>query len=187
MNAWTHKCITLLFKKGSHLPDGEFLSFDSILKSFFSSSVKNVLSPHSGQHPSTVFTCSPSLLLAHALLSLSSFFFFCLSFSLEGSCLRGVTAGTVVLLSVGALLAGNWQHGCCSAAKKGKNPNKETDITSFSWSMQSIKAQWVCMNVKRQLNKTRWSSSSGWLCLTNSSPLRPFWLPLEVSVLQSSD
>ncbi|MED6278137.1 hypothetical protein CHARACLAT_020649 [Characodon lateralis] len=54
------------------LPDGEFLSFDSILKSFFSSSVKNLLPLRSGQHPSTVFTCSP-------LSFLRLFFLFCLS------------------------------------------------------------------------------------------------------------
>lgn len=40
------------------LPDGEFLSFDSILKSFFSSSDENVLSLQSGQHPSTVLAHS---------------------------------------------------------------------------------------------------------------------------------
>ena len=44
------------------LPAGVFLSFDSILKSFFSSSVKNALSSRSGQHPSTVFTLGPFLL-----------------------------------------------------------------------------------------------------------------------------
>lgn len=38
----------------SSLPDGRFLSFDSILKSFFSPLDENRLSPRSGQRPSTV-------------------------------------------------------------------------------------------------------------------------------------
>lgn len=58
------------------LPDGEFLSFDSILKSFFSSSVKNLLSPQSGQHPSTVFTSSPLLLALVLSLVFPSISFF---------------------------------------------------------------------------------------------------------------
>lgn len=58
------------------LPDGEFLSFDSILKSFFSSSVKNLLSPQSGQHPSTVFTRSPLLLALVLSLYFPSICFF---------------------------------------------------------------------------------------------------------------
>lgn len=97
------------------LPDGEFLSFDSILKSFFSSSVKNVLSPQSGQHPSTVFTRSLlSLLLFYLFLSLF------LSSFLNGQQVPvEVVAWTVVLLSFRPLLAESLHqrtHGYCSAA-----------------------------------------------------------------------
>lgn len=102
------------------LPDGEFLSFDSILKSFFSSSVKNVLSPQSGQHPSTVLTRSP-------LSFLHSFSLFCL-FLLFSPPLWvfltakvvpvEVVAWTVVPLSVRPLLESLNQrtHGHCPAA-----------------------------------------------------------------------
>lgn len=103
------------------LPDGVFLSFDSILKSFFSSSVKNVLSPQSGQHPSTVFTRSPlsflhsfSLFCLFLLLSLS----FCLSrwkAASGGGCgLDGCTA--LRPSSVSRKLA-PWSRLCCCCTK----------------------------------------------------------------------
>lgn len=99
------------------LPDGEFLSFDSILKSFFSSSVRNVLSPQSGQHPSTVFTRSPrsflhsfSLFCLFLLRSLSLFF---LSFSVDSCCWWRFVARTLVPLSVRPLLAENLHRGHC--------------------------------------------------------------------------
>lgn len=69
----THKCSLArslahsFVRSHSALPDGEFLSFDSILKSFFSSLMKNRLSLQSGQHPSTVFTLSPSPSLVRGL------------------------------------------------------------------------------------------------------------------------
>lgn len=101
-------------------PDGEFLSFDSILKSFFSSSVKNVLPPESGQHPSTVFTCSPlSLLLALvcSLLRLSRSLVRCVALeSWRRLRLRlGRLEPPLCPVSVASL-----QHGLCSGAAAWK-------------------------------------------------------------------
>lgn len=72
-HALSLKAIQCCYLTGwNSLPDGEFLSFDSILKYFFSSSDENVLSPQSGQHPSTVLAHSFSPSCARLLPRFSS-------------------------------------------------------------------------------------------------------------------